>query len=166
MTNLPAVIHLKNQETRDGPIIVTLVTNEDVASQFREVLSQIVSNLNRGASCLTNSNLNTYSYYGADMYNPENMKERFYFSFWSENGPVKTFDKRTSDSQYILTSARFYENGGLEEFRVNSVKHEEIVFNPDGGVNYYRWKPENKIEINLKLDEAGNLKIRGFIIKK
>lgn len=165
IASLPAVIRLGNQAMKDGPVIVTLITNEDIRLQFKSFSSQVSLTLNECANFLTNPNLNTFSYYEADIFNPKNKKEKFYFSFWSENGPIKTFDKRTTDDQHIPISARFYENGKLEEFRIDSPKHEMASFDIDGKMKAYHWAAEN-ISIDLKLDETGNIKIRGFLIKK
>jgi len=58
-TNLPAVIRLANRATQDGPLAVTLVTNEDIVSQLKNFSHAVEFNLSKYAEQLTASNILT-----------------------------------------------------------------------------------------------------------
>jgi hypothetical protein len=113
---------------------------------LKSVATTAASNLDEFADLLTNTNLMTYLSYWAEISNPTNL---FYFSFWSDNGPVRDLDKRPTGGQYILVSARFYENGKLLEFDINSLVSKGVVrtemqllLNEDGTLQSFSKRPE------------------------
>ena len=112
---------------------------------LKKVSAVAQSNLDEFASLLTKTNLMTYRSYWAEISNPTNV---FYFSFWSENGPVRDLDKRPADGQRVLVSARFCENGKLLEFDVNSPDSKgvfgtemQLLFNEDGTLRSHWMRP-------------------------
>jgi hypothetical protein len=161
MTNLPAIIQLKNQEMKDGLIVTTLVTNGDIVSFFTNLVSQAISNLDEGASRLADTDM-IFSRDGENYISVSpNSTNTQRWVFWSKDGPVRQFDKL---GQYSVVAAQFYENGKLQEFRVSRPSSESIVFDTNGTLISFR-VTENNVDIVLRPDATGNLKIRGFLKK-
>jgi hypothetical protein len=161
-TNLPAIREFQNQSAKDGPIIITFVTNEIVISQFRDFSRLAISNLDEFASLLTSPDLESYvgPGYCAKISNPTNF---FFWLFWPDN-LVRSIEKRTADGQHVIMEASFYENGRLAGFRVTSTS-ESITIDANGKMISYNGI-ENNMAIDLRPDETGNIKVRGFIINK
>ena len=158
MTNLPAVIKLENQAKKDAPVTITLVTNEDLVSRFKTFAGEVSSSMNESADLLIADDLNTSIElgYAADT---SRSQSTFHWLLWSENGPVRQFDKRTANGNRVIISARFYQNGKLGNCNINLQTKEGIGFNADGTLSYY-WRLVNNMEIDLRVGADGNLKVR------
>lgn len=164
-TNLPTNIRLENQATQNGPIAVTLVTNEDLISQIKAFSNDVRFSLNKYANQLTVSNINTYSSEAGHCATISNPEGSVFYNFWFNNGPVKYLNIRSETGQVIM-SAHFYQNGKLEDFRKNIPNDEEFIFDTNGKLNGFSWTTTNKIEVDVSFDDMGNAKIRGFDLNK
>lgn len=92
----------------------------ETALALKDFTKVAFSNLDEYADIFTRSELSSdfgHAGYIARAYDPTNY---FFFIFWSEDGPVKQAEKRTPDALHVLAGCRFYENGKLQEFRLNS----------------------------------------------
>lgn len=161
-TNLPAIREFQNQSTKDGPIIITFVTNEIVISHFRAFSRLAMSNLDEFANLLSSPDLNSYvgAGYEAQISTPENW---ILFNFWPDN-LTRSIEKRTADGQHLIMEASFYEDGKLGGFRVTSPP-ESIAFDENEKLISYNGR-DNDMAIELRPDETGNVKVYGFIFKK
>jgi len=161
-TNLPALRKFQNQSTKDGPITITFVTNEIVISHFRDFSRQTMLNLDGFADLLGSPDLESYigPGYCAKIINSKNY---FFWLFWPNN-LVRSIEKRTVDGQHVILRASFYEDGKLGGFRVTSPP-ESITFDENGKLISYNGR-NNNMAIELRPDENGNIKVRGFIFKQ
>ena len=123
-------------DTNQIEITCSELTNHTDAAALRDFSKMAISNLCEFADALTNSNLITPNYLAAQFSNSTN---KFFYLFWSENGPVRLLDKRLADGRSIILSASFYGNGKLERFALNSPDakgffrtKQQLVFNKDG----------------------------------
>ena len=162
ITNLPAIREFQNQSTHNGPITVTLMTNKVVISHFRDFSSLAISNLDHFASLLGDPNLESYVGAGCEA-KISSLTNYFLFGFWPNN-MIKSIEKRAADAQHVLMDVGFYENGKLAGFGVISPP-ESIAFDANGKFISYNGR-DNNMAIELRPDEKGNVKLRGFLLKK
>jgi hypothetical protein len=163
-TNFPAIRRMDNQPSKDGPIIVTYLTNKSIILNLENISSQITSNLGWVADNFTSKTQKIYlggTGYQADI--PVN-DGIFYCFFWDEKGIVKKLEKRTSDAKYVTMYANFYQNGKLQEFRLIQ-PNEGIGFDADGKFNSF-WIVQNHATLDLRPDKTGNIKVRNFILNQ
>lgn len=164
-TNLPTNIRLENQATQNGPVAVTLVANGNLISQIKNLANRVEFNLNKYANQLTATNINTYSSeagYCATISNPQGS---IFYNLWFNNGPVKYLNIRSETGQVVM-SARFYQNGMLEDFRENISNDEQFIFDARGKLAGYNWTTTNKVEVDVSFDDMGEAKIRGFNLNR
>ena len=170
ITNQPAIIRLGNQVTRDGLMIITLITNEDLVSRLKDASLYINLNMIAFASQLTASNINTYISEMGRCATYSNSPDSSSFNLWYTNGPLKHLDKYTGSGNIII-SADFYESGKLMEFRENAPRNEGISFGEDGKFGSYYWTTTdqtgtNNVEIGINVSKAGSLRIRGYLLQR
>lgn len=161
--NQPAIREFQNQTTKDGPITVTFVTNVVVISHVRNFSRLAISNLDEFASLLKNPNLK--SFVGGPGYEGQISDSTNYYLwlFWPDN-MVRSIEKRTADGQRVLVCAGFYENGKLQLFKVVSPP-ESITFDTNGKFASYHGI-ENNMLMDLRPDETGSVKVRGFLLQQ
>jgi len=122
------------------------LTNQPEAVLLKTLSKEAMANLDTFANLLNNPDLNSFlgAGYRAKLLTSTN---NFYFSFWPST-LVRDIEKRTPDGQHVLLSVRFYENGKVMNFHVNSPDRWGLGFKDDGAVqNYYGmsknvWLPE------------------------
>ena len=140
---LPSAINTNQIEITCGEL-----TNHNDVVALRNLSEMVMSNLSEFSDALNNSNLITPNYLAAQFSNPTN---KLFYLFWTENGPVRLFDKRLADGRSIILSASFYESGKLERFALNSLDAKgffrtkgELIFNKDGTLRSYWIRPVDK----------------------
>jgi hypothetical protein len=123
------------------------LTNQPEAVLLLNTLSkEAMTNLDTFASLLNSPDLDSYvgAGYSVKLLTSTNI---FYFLFWPSTS-VRQIEKRTPDGQHVLVGVRFYENGKVMYFTVNSPDSWGLGFKDDGAVrNYYGmskniWLPE------------------------
>jgi hypothetical protein len=123
------------------------LTNQPEAVLLLKKLSnEARTNLDAFANLLISPDLNSYvgDGYSAKLTTSTNI---FYFYFWPST-LVRDIEKRTPDGLHVLLDVRFYENGKVMYFTVNSPDNWGMGFKDDGSVqNYYGqskniWLPE------------------------
>jgi len=159
--NLPTIRKYQNQPTHDGPITITYVTNDVVISRLRNFSRQTMLSLDEFASLLNSPDLESYvgAGYCAKISTPANY---LFWLFWPD-GMVRSIEKRTADGQRVIIRASFFENGKLAGFYVISPP-ESIAFDLSGKLTSYAGR-DNNMTLELRPDESGNVKVRGFILK-
>ncbi len=125
-------------DTNELDLQVAKLTNEPASAiELKELVKVAIADLHEFARILTNPQLRTYiaDGFSADLATSTNL---FYGCFWTNN-LAKDLQIKTPDGQRVLISARFYEDGKLMAFHVNSRDTKgvyradiDLVLNEDG----------------------------------
>jgi hypothetical protein len=163
-TNLPLIRRFEKQPDTNGPVIVTSITNNDVAAKLKIFSEKIVFYLKQSGQNITSTNLGTFRDilgYQADISVQQGI---FHYVFWDGNGLVENFEERTPDDLQVIARANFFGNGKLAGFRLVSPP-ESITFGADGRMASYRGIV-NGMLMDLRPDETGKIKLLGFSLKQ
>jgi len=125
-------------DTNQIQIACSKLTNQPQAVlELRDLTKVAISNLDEFANLFTSPELSSDAGNAGYIARVYDQKHYYFLLFWSENGPLKQDEERTPDGQRILVSARFFENGNLMEFRINSPERKGLAFKQDGELDYY-----------------------------
>jgi hypothetical protein len=128
------------------------MTNQPEAVIDLQNLTKVAMfNINEFAILLTNPELDTFIGQAGCSARISNSTNSLRFHFWSENGPVKYFEKRTADGGHVLVRAEFDKNGKLFAFNLNELDSKgvpktkmQLVFNEDGTLRSHWMRPAGK----------------------
>jgi len=168
LMNMPAVIQHENQAFRGAPIVVTLVTNQNVLFHVTNFVSVAASELDEAARLLMDSKLKIEHFNGMWSATVESSKDDkvFFYDFAPDLQSVQQIEERTSDSQQILQWMTFYDNGRLKSFETISPKSESFSFNSDGMMTEYSPILQDNKVISVWVNSTGKPIIRCFIPPK
>jgi hypothetical protein len=118
------------------------LTNQANALEIKEFLKVAASNLKEYATMLTSPEISTsveqYGYLARLSIAGDDVS----ICFWPEtNGLprlVRDIERRVpADRRHLVVAVRFYENGKLQEFRVNSPDRKVVLFDKQGYLYHY-----------------------------
>ena len=127
-------------DAKEIELATSELTNQPNALEIKNFLVVAASNLNEYAAILTSPELSTYVApfgYAARLCTTSDF---FIISFWPTNrlpGLVRDIERRTPDARHVIVKVLFYENGKLENFRVNSPAGKGLAFNEEGYLYHY-----------------------------
>jgi hypothetical protein len=172
LTNQPAVYEVATGMNKDGSKAVTLISSNDVIRFYQDTTKQLFSTLDRFASYMTNSKLETYTAdfgYAAKI-SAANEVETKYISFYSENGPIMDFRGVEIDGSGSRTAggARFNKQGKLIVFdsRVYPILNSHIATR-DVSVGFDENNRlcidgilQDEIGVSVRLDASEKLRVK------
>ncbi len=149
-----------------------LTNHLDAVAGFKLISDEAISNLFVTAALLSSSKLNTTSWnggYTADIRNPTDAAEVFYYVFSSQSGPIGQLEIDSNDGKRVLARALFFEDGKLKSFEKFDPIDEILAFKQNGTLAAYSMTTATNsvmsmtnylVEESLEYDAMTNLVVR------
>jgi len=131
-------------DPKEMELATSELTNQPNALEIKEFLKVAGSNLNEYAAILFNPELSTSVEMFGYAAHLRTAKEDVLISFWPDTNRlpclVRDIERIVIEAphrRHVVLAIRFYENGKLQEFRVNSPVGKGLQFNDEGYLYHY-----------------------------